>query len=84
MTVEKPLYPSREEALQAQGEIYQHYKGGIYRLVQRGVLHCETLEPHVLYEHLYPHAHRFWLRPENDFFATLPTGEPRYKKISRP
>lgn len=77
----KPLFATEEEALKAEGELYHHYKGGIYRLVQKGIIYCENLEPHVLYEHLYPHAHRFWLRSEKDFFATLPSGEPRFKKI---
>ena len=48
---EKPLYPTKEEALAAPGEIYQHYKGGVYRLVQRDVKHTETGEIGVLYEH---------------------------------
>ena len=28
MTEEKPLYPTKEEAYLAPGEIYQHFKGG--------------------------------------------------------
>ena len=76
-----PLYASREEALQAPGEIYQHYKGGVYRLVERDVRHSETLEVGVLYEHLWPHDHGFWFRPENLFFGTLDNGEPRFRLI---
>jgi hypothetical protein len=40
---EKPLFPTKEEALAAPGEIHHHYKGGVYRLVQRNVKHSETL-----------------------------------------
>lgn len=32
---EHPLYRTREEALAAPGEIYQHFKGGVYRLIER-------------------------------------------------
>ena len=33
MADEHPPYPSEAEALAAPGEIYRHYKGGIYRIV---------------------------------------------------
>jgi hypothetical protein len=79
--MEKPLFASEAEALAAPGEIYKHYKGGVYRLVQRGVKHSETLEVGVLYEHLWPHDHGFWFRPEEIFFGTLSNGEPRFRKI---
>lgn len=79
--MEKPLFASKDEALAASGEIYQHYKGGVYRLVQRGVTHSESLEKGVLYEHLWPHAHGFWFRPEELFFGLLPDGSPRFKLI---
>ena len=78
---EVPLYDTKEKALAAPGEIYQHYKGGVYRLVQRGVRHSETLETGVLYEHLWPHNHGFWFRPEGIFFGTLESGEPRFKLV---
>ena len=52
MTNEKPLFATKEEALAAPGEIYQHYKGSVYRLVEREVKHSETLELGVVYEHL--------------------------------
>lgn len=81
--MEHPLFASKEEALIAPGEIYQHYKGGVYRLVQRGVRHSETGEIGVLYEHLWPHDHGFWFRPEELFFGTLENGEPRLKLIKR-
>ena len=73
------LYESKEKAIVAGGEIYQHYKGGIYRLIQRGVRHTETGEVGVFYEHLWPNPHGFWFRPEALFFGLLETGEPRFK-----
>lgn len=83
MTEETPLFSSREEALAAPGEIYAHYKGGVYRLVERDVTHSESLEKGVLYEHLWPHAHGFWFRPTELFFGTLPDGSPRFRLVKR-
>lgn len=77
----QPLFASEAEALAAEGEIYKHYKGGVYRLIQRGVRDCETLKPGILYEHLWPHDHFFWYRSEEDFFSNLPDGEPRFKFV---
>lgn len=76
-----PLYGTKEQALAAPGEIYQHYKGGVYRLIQKGVQHSERLEAGVFYEHLWPHAHGYWYRPESVFFGTLENGEPRFTLI---
>lgn len=81
--MEHPLFTTREEALAAPGEIYQHYKGGVYRLVQRDVRHSETSEIGVLYEHLWPHDHGFWFRPQDLFFGTLENGEPRFRLVKR-
>lgn len=81
--MERPLFATREDALSAPGEIYEHYKGGIYRLVQRDVRHSETLETGVLYEHLWPHDHGFWFRPAELFFGTLADGSPRFKLVKR-
>lgn len=77
----QPLYATEAEALAAPGEIYRHFKGGIYRVVMRGVLQSESLEPGVVYEHLWPHAHEFWYRSEPGFFAIRDDGEPRFKRV---
>jgi hypothetical protein len=79
--METPLFDTKEKALAAEGEIYQHYKGGVYRLVQRGVRHSETLEVGVLYEHLWPKTHKYWFRPEEIFFGNLENGQPRFKRV---
>lgn len=79
---EHPLYPTKEAAYAAEGEIYQHYKGGVYRLLARDVQHSETGEIGVLYEHLWPHNHGFWFRPQDMFFGNLPDGTPRFKRIN--
>ena len=81
MQNESPLFPTKEEALAAPGEIYQHYKGGVYRLIQRDVKHSETLELGVVYEHLWPHNHEFWYRPQELFFGKNEKGEPRFMLI---
>lgn len=78
---ETPLFATESEALAAPGELYRHHKGGIYRLVQQGVVHSETGEIGVVYEHLWPHAHRFWYRPQELFFGMLPDGMPRFTHI---
>lgn len=78
---EVPLFATEVEALAAEGEIYKHYKGSVYRLLQRGVRHSETLEVGVIYEHLWPHDHGFWFRPEELFFGKLANGEPRFRRI---
>lgn len=84
MSNEGPLFATEAAALQAEGELYRHFKGGIYRLVMRDVLYSDdSLRPHVVYEHLYPHAHRFWVRAQEDFFAALPSGEPRFALIKK-
>lgn len=83
MAQETPLFATEAEALAAEGEIYKHYKGGVYRLVRRGVLDCEILEPGVLYEHLWPHNHDFWYRSEKDFFSMLDNGNPRFKLVKK-
>ncbi len=78
---EHPKYSTKEEACAADGEIYQHFKGGVYRLIQRGVRHSETLEVGVLYEHLWPRDYGFWFRPEELFFGTLEDGTPRFTRV---
>jgi hypothetical protein len=83
MTDEHPLYPTKEAACAAPGEIFQHYKGGVYRLVRRDVKHSETLEVGVVYEHLWPHEHGYWFRPESLFFGKLSNGEPRFRLIKK-
>lgn len=81
MHTEHPLYPTKEEAYAAPGEIYQHYKGGVYRLVQCDVKHTETGEMGVVYEHLWPHNHTFFFRPQEMFFGKNEKGEERFVLI---
>ena len=75
------LFKTEEGALSAPGEIYKHYKGGVYRLLARGVSHSETGEIGVVYEHLWPHPHKYLYRPQEMFFGTLGNGDPRFKLI---
>lgn len=78
---ETPLYPTKEAAYAAEGEIYQHYKGGVYRVIERNVRHSETEEIGILYEHLWPHDRVVWFRPESSFNDILPDGTPRFKRV---
>ena len=78
-----PLYPTETQALAAPGEIYRHFKGGIYRVVLRGVKHSERDEVGIVYEHLWPHDHGFWYRPESIFSSPQGNGEPRFVLIKK-
>lgn len=63
--------------------IYEHYKGGRYRLI--GVArHSETLEPLVVYEALYPTEQKLWVRPAAMFesMVVLDGVEvPRFRRV---
>lgn len=79
-----PLCATRAEALCSEGLVYVHWKGGVYRLltyVRRGeeipdaVAIVPTwgdeglpLQDLVVYEHLWPHAHQYYVRPASEFF----------------
>ncbi|HWO07776.1 MAG TPA: DUF1653 domain-containing protein [Candidatus Paceibacterota bacterium] len=80
---QNPLYKTTEEAYAAPGEIYQHYKGGVYRLIQREVKHTETGEIGVVYEHLWPHDHTFFFRPQEMFFGKNEKDKERFVLIKR-
>lgn len=82
MTAQKSLFESETAARAAPGEIYRHYKGGIYRLICRDVKHSETGEIGVVYEHLWPNEHGFWFRPAEMFFGAMESGEARFKRIT--
>lgn len=73
---------TEEEALKEVGEIYRHYKGGIYRLVLQNVKHTETGEIGVLYEHLWPHQHGYYFRPESLFFGSTEDGKQRFTNVA--
>lgn len=77
------LFDTQGEALNAPGLVYAHWKGGIYRLlsyVPAGGRLPDVLplndamevpkEPAdlVVYEHLWPHAHQYYVRTAAEFF----------------
>lgn len=76
-----PLYATEAEALAAPGDVYRHYKGGIYRVLHSNVRHSEDLSTGVVYEHLWPHAHGVWYRPAALFFGALKDGTPRFVRV---
>lgn len=49
--------------------LYQHYKGGQYRVIDMAI-HSETLEPMVVYRPLYGEA-KLWVRPAQMFHETV-------------
>lgn len=83
--VSGPLHHTREGALRATGAIYHHIKGGgIYRKMgvakYAGDKCAEELdgEPMSIYEHLWPHTHGFYVRPDSEFEEVVESGTPGY------
>ncbi|MFA6918567.1 MAG: DUF1653 domain-containing protein [Patescibacteria group bacterium] len=62
--------------------IYEHYKGGRYRVI--GVaFHSETLQEMVIYQAQYG-EHNYWARPLDEFFDEveyLGRRSPRFKYV---
>lgn len=59
---------------------HRHYKGGLYRVVGTA-LHTETQETLVVYEHVWPHEQRLFVRPIEMFNEALPDGTPRFRAL---
>lgn len=83
-----PLYATAEEALASTGAIYTHIKkGGIYRrigeLKYAGDLAAELLEGVMLagYEHLWPHEHSFFARPDFEFIEVVRTQHGEHRRF---
>lgn len=55
------------------GEVYQHYKGGIYKVLGLG-RHTETEEPVVIYESMDSGA--IWVRPVSSWLEPVPLPKP--------
>lgn len=55
---------------QACGATHRHYKGGWYRVLHQAT-HTETGEAMVVYEHLWPHENRVFVRPALLFYGTV-------------
>jgi len=59
---------------------HRHYKGGLYRYVGEA-RHSETMEPLVIYEHLWPKERGLWVRPAAMFHENLPDGRARFARL---
>lgn len=60
---------------------HRHYKGGYYRVIM--VAECaETNAKIVVYQHLYPHAIKYWTRPLSAWNHPLEDGSIRFKPIN--
>jgi hypothetical protein len=74
----------RDEAvlrLPQSGQLYRHYKGGLYRVDDLATLEAD-LCPAVLYRSLYPREKaRRWIRPLSDFQAEVAPGVPRFSAL---
>lgn len=75
------LYKTKEEAIKSYGSIFEHYKGGIYRVINDNVKHTENSERGVYYEHIWPNAHGFYYRPYDVFFSDVEKGKKRFKPL---
>ncbi|UTU07826.1 hypothetical protein CcrC1_gp140 [Caulobacter phage C1] len=83
-----PLYLTLEAALEAPGAIYTHVKkGGIYRRMGEakyaGDAAAQTLEGVMMavYEHLYPYAHSFFVRPQSEFVEVVRTQHGEHRRF---
>ena len=71
-----PLYPTREAAILAPGDVYVHKDGGVYRRLGdfmyagNGADDGKTCH---LYEHLFPHKHGVYGRPADEFNSRVET-----------
>ena len=64
--VEEPVPEERELLI---GQVYRHFKGGLYR-VEDVAKHSETLEEYVVYRKLYD-DHSLWIRPKEMFLSPV-------------
>ncbi len=66
------------------GDLYKHYKGGLYQIVTEAI-HTETVEEMVVYQALYG-EYKVFVRPKSMFFemVTNEDGEavPRFARVS--
>lgn len=62
--------------------LYQHYKGGLYWVVDTAK-HSETLEEMVVYRKYFaPEVYGdFWVRPASMWSEEVRPGVPRFKKV---
>lgn len=78
----KARFDTFEEAIAAYPDTFVHYKGGVYRLLQTGVIHADSQEILVLYEHLWPHEHKTFVRPQSDFYGWNEQGLARFTPVN--
>lgn len=86
-----PLFETREDAIKADGEIFHHVKGGgIYRRIGSGLYAgdacAETLDrvSMSIYEHLWPHKHSIFIRPDSEFEEIVTTKDETGLRTSHP
>lgn len=83
-TLTPPHIPAENLAVTEQDALaiatHRHYKGGLYRVIGTA-LHTETQEQVVVYQHIWPHEQRLFVRPLEMFFENLPDGTPRFRKL---
>lgn len=77
---------TRAEALGQPGDVRVHYKGGIYRKLFVATLtdDAKAGDQVAVYEHLHPHEHKYYARPDGMFEGVLDTtGEKRFEQAAK-
>jgi hypothetical protein len=69
----QPMYPTKDAAYEAYGEVYQHYKGGVYRVL-------DIRAGQVYMEHLWPHPRSTHWRPVTEL-TEIVDGRQRFERI---
>lgn len=75
------LFPDREEALLAAGDVRRHYKGGIYRKLFTAI-DCDTSTRKSIYEHLHPHPHEYYSRKDSEFEDLIDDRQFRFEIVN--
>lgn len=77
------VHTDRELRMTSATATHQHYRGGLYQLlgVTRDadtglvMMHSSGADQLLLYEHLWPCAHSYWLRTWDEFHGSVATPE---------
>lgn len=63
-------------------ELYRHFKGGIYQVIEEAKDSNDPNKIFVVYRHLGLNGRDVWIREKKEFYGKIPSGELRFEKIS--
>lgn len=75
-------YKLEGNALNAKGEVYRHYKGGIYRKLFEAI-DTDTGGVDIVYEHLWPHEHGYFTRSKEEFEGIVEINGNKLRRFAR-